>query len=518
VTDTQARRIGPDFGDASTHTSPPAEAAAPRLLNGRYELHGLLGYGGMAEVHRGFDRVLRREVAVKIMHSALVETAERRRFTAETRLLARLNDSHLVTLLDAGVDEAGSAPRPWFVMELVTGPALSVRLLDGPLSPSQTARVGADVALGLAHAHALGVVHRDVKPANVLLTETGSAKLTDFGVARAIGDTHTLTGAGYTIGTAAYLSPEQVSGEPVTGAGDVYALGLVLLEALTGRRAYPGSPVESAFARLHHNPAIPVSLGPGWTRLLTQMTAFEPEHRPSAAEVATRLLSQEHEDRAPMPLDAPAESTVSVSPPPARADLEDQKADLAIAGAVPGLASDAAASPPPTGRDRARLPALAMAAVLALLLVAVAAWSTHAGHGSPAAAAGTSAGSSQHPSTSKSRPSGTSQTSPARRSSASHSQRSTTTVATRSGNSKRAKQAKQQRHPSRVARRAHHRHERRHERGPTPGAAGPAQHHARPHPAPHPPGHAAGHRPPDRHGPHSTSKPDHGPHGHGPHH
>jgi serine/threonine protein kinase len=259
------------------------------VLNDRYELRGLIGRGGMAEVHRGFDRVLQRDVAVKMMHVALSQTRERHRFTAETQLLASLNDPHLVTLLDTGVDETGPAPRPWFVMELVAGPSLADILLDGPLDRAEAARVGAGIARALAHVHALGIVHRDVKPANVLLTPSGSAKLADFGVARAIGGHHSLTQTGYAVGTAAYLAPEQVTGEPVTVASDVYALGLVLLEALTGGRAYSGTPQEMGLARLHHSPTIPVSLGAPWTRLLAQMTALDPADRPEAAEVAERL-------------------------------------------------------------------------------------------------------------------------------------------------------------------------------------------------------------------------------------
>ena len=264
-------------------------------VGGRYELRELIGRGGMAVVHRGFDRVLHRDVAVKTMHSTLVGSSERQRFVAETRVMAGLNDPRLVTLLDAGVDGVDPGSRPWFVMELVRGPSLSSVLADGPLLPADAARVGAGVAAGLAHVHAAGVVHRDVKPANILLTPTGEPKLADFGVARAMGDDEGLTDTGQAIGTAAYLAPEQISGEPVTGASDVYALGLVLLEALTGQRAYPGTAQEAAFARLHHGPTIPVSLGAVWTHLLAQMTASDPAHRPAAAEVAARLADLEAE-------------------------------------------------------------------------------------------------------------------------------------------------------------------------------------------------------------------------------
>ncbi len=262
---------------------------APLVLNDRYELRGLIGRGGMAEVQRGFDRVLERPVAVKVMHATLTADVDRRRFESETRLLAGLNDPHLVMVLDAGVDDTAGTPRPWLVMELVTGPTLAEQLAAGPLPAGDVATIGADLAAALGHVHAAGIVHRDVKPANVLLTETGAAKLADFGVARLMAEQSDLTNAGHVIGTAAYLAPEQARGLPVTGASDVYALGLVLLEALTGRRAYAGTPTEAAVARLHQSPVIPVSLGAGWVQLLDAMTSFDPAQRPGALEVAARL-------------------------------------------------------------------------------------------------------------------------------------------------------------------------------------------------------------------------------------
>ncbi len=265
---------------------------APIVLNDRYELRELIGRGGMAEVYRGSDRVLDREVAVKIMLASLDGDIERRRFAAETRMMASLNSPHLVTLLDAGVDGSAGPARPWLVMELVPGPTLARRLADGPaMTSGEVAAIGSDIATALAHVHAHGIVHRDVKPANVLLTTTGEAKLADFGVARLTDEHSDLTGTGHTIGTAAYLAPEQVSGLPVTATSDVYSLGLVLLEALTGQRAFPGSPAEAAFARLSRGPLIPVSLGAGWIRLLDSMTRSDPAERPDASEVATRLTA-----------------------------------------------------------------------------------------------------------------------------------------------------------------------------------------------------------------------------------
>ncbi|CAB4733535.1 MAG: protein kinase [Actinobacteria bacterium] len=317
-----------------------------RVVGGRYELRGLLGSGGMAEVHRALDPVLQREVAVKVMRTALVDPVDRQRFASETRVLAGLSSRHLVTLLDAGVDEPetpGAPPRPWLVMELVDGPTLAQRLAIGDLSQAEVARIGAGVAAGLDHVHRAGVVHRDVKPANVLLTATGVAKLADFGVARRSGEDAQLTRTGHTVGTAAYLAPEQLSDEPVTGASDVYSLGLVLLEALTGRRAYVGTGTEVAFARLRHSPTIPVSLGARWTRLLAAMVAELPTDRPSAGEVAAALTSLGLAEPAPLSSrdDPSLEATgswtalpLAATPAPARAGDRSRRRVLAAVAAV----------------------------------------------------------------------------------------------------------------------------------------------------------------------------------------
>jgi hypothetical protein len=151
------------------------------------------------------------------------------------------------------------------------------------------AELGADVASALAHVHAAGVVHRDVKPGNVLVDENGGAMLSDFGIARLVDDTCHHTRTGTVVGTVAYLAPEQVAGERVTTAVDIYALGLVLLEALTGVRPYAGTSVESALARLSRPPEIPATLPQGWGALLTAMTARDPAARPGAAAVSALL-------------------------------------------------------------------------------------------------------------------------------------------------------------------------------------------------------------------------------------
>jgi serine/threonine protein kinase len=239
----------------------------------------------MADVHRATDAVLEREVAVKVLRSHTSGPAERARFRDEARMLAALEHPNLVSVLDAGVCDDTA----YLVMDLVEGRSLASYCRNNQVAPHRVARVGSDLAAVLAYVHSRGIVHRDVKPSNVLVGTDGVVRLADFGIARLHGDASGHTDTGATIGTAAYIAPEQVRGEVVTPASDVYSLGLVLLEALTGRRAYPGGPMESALARLDHAPIIPASLPTGWPALLTRMTDADPLRRPSAEELVAPL-------------------------------------------------------------------------------------------------------------------------------------------------------------------------------------------------------------------------------------
>jgi hypothetical protein len=260
------------------------EPGATGGVAGRYRLHHLIGSGGVADVHEATDTRLDRSVAVKVLREATANETDRARFLAEARLLAKLSHPRLVRVLDAGVDRH----RPVLVLELVRGSTLADAIGE-PLPPARVARLGADIASALDHVHSAGVVHRDVKPGNVLIDAGGSAMLADFGIARLVDDTQHHTRTGNVVGTVAYLAPEQVAGERVTTAVDVYALGLVLLEALTGERPFTGTSVEMAFARLSRAPEIPTTLPRPWRELLVAMTARDPHRRPTAAEVAWRL-------------------------------------------------------------------------------------------------------------------------------------------------------------------------------------------------------------------------------------
>src|SRR5829696_6333993 len=199
-------------------------ADQPQVLDDRYALDELIGRGGMADVYRGTDRVLLRPVAVKLLRE-VAEEEHRDRFIEEARTLASLSHPNLVTLLDAGI----LVGRPYLVMELASGRTLSACISDGPIDADRMVGIGRQLADALAYAHARGVVHRDVKPSNVLVCDGDRVLLADFGIARLIGDAQHHTRSGDTIGSPAYLAPEQAAREPLTPAADIFSLGLVLL-------------------------------------------------------------------------------------------------------------------------------------------------------------------------------------------------------------------------------------------------------------------------------------------------
>jgi tRNA A-37 threonylcarbamoyl transferase component Bud32 len=263
-------------------------AAIGDVLGGRYRLDALIGRGGMASVYRAFDQVLGRNVAIKLFGDTSDDEAHSARAATEVRVLASLNHSSLVTLFDA---QLGTIDDAYLVMELVDGPTLRDRIAQGPVDRDDIALMAADLAEALATVHSAGMVHRDVKPSNVLLGPAAPssrefrAKLADFGIAHLV-DSARLTTPGTIMGTAAYLSPEQTRGVTPAPAGDVYSLGLVVLETFTRERAFPGGMTESLVARVQRDPYIPGDVGYGWKSLLTSMTSRTPENRPTAVEVA----------------------------------------------------------------------------------------------------------------------------------------------------------------------------------------------------------------------------------------
>src|SRR3954468_7510110 len=210
------------------------------VIAGRYKLEDLLGRGGMSEVYRAEDLELGRRVALKL----LAPDADTARFEREARAVASLGHPNVMQLYDYGEDNG----RPYMVLEYVPGGTLEDRLssMEGkPLPDDETRVISAGMAAGLAHAHSRGVIHRDLKPANVLFDEEGRPKLADFGIARMAAGEGTLTEAGTVLGTAAYISPEQASGEPATAASDVYSFGVMLFRMLTGRLPFESSdPME----------------------------------------------------------------------------------------------------------------------------------------------------------------------------------------------------------------------------------------------------------------------------------
>ncbi|WP_225826375.1 serine/threonine protein kinase [Streptomyces naphthomycinicus] len=309
----------------------PFRCSAP-VLGGRYRLDAVIGSGGAGDVHRGFDLRLKRPVAVKVFRPGTGGDTEAG-FHNEAVILARLRHPGLVTVYDAGRHDG----RAHLVMELIEGPTLKARIAAGPLTSGETAALGADLARALAHAHDTGIVHRDVKPSNIMLDASGRPHLTDFGISRLV-DATTCTTTGTLVGTAAYLSPEQVLGQSVGPPADVYALGLVLLECVTSRLEYDGAPLEAAIARLLRRPELPDFLPSEFAALLGDMTAMDAQSRPSADDCA-RTLAALAGTIGPGPVPPPAAVTSLVPRQAAvRADVTQPHASYATSTAAPKAA------------------------------------------------------------------------------------------------------------------------------------------------------------------------------------
>ena len=281
---------------------------AETVIAGRYRLDELLGRGGMSEVWRATDTELDRQVALKL----LAPQADVERFEREARAFAALAHPNVTQLYDYGED----GDRPYMVLEFVPGGTLEDRLQQGALPDAQTYAIATDIASGLAHAHARGVIHRDIKPTNILFDEEGRAKLTDFGIAQTAGD-GTLTDAGTVLGTASYISPEQAGGEPTTPATDVYSFGVMLFRMLTGR-----APFEAAEAlelvMLHRDAPAPAveairpDAPPELAALTAATLAKDPRARPQDG---AALLAALDAGVVAAPLAATGETQIMPMPP-----------------------------------------------------------------------------------------------------------------------------------------------------------------------------------------------------------
>ena len=266
-----------------------------RVLSGRYELEEKIGSGGMAEVYKAHDRLLARPVAVKILHEAYrsdIEFIER--FHREAKSAARLSHPNIVSIYDVGV----SGNDHFIVMEYVQSSTLKKKIQDeGPLSLLTATQIAKDIASGLTHAHANNIVHCDIKPHNILMTADGRAKITDFGIARAVTES-TLTYGGSVIGSVHYFSPEQARGGSITPKSDVYSLGIVMYEMLTNRLPFTGeNPIaiamkhieEEAISPSRYRPQIPPML----EAIVCRAMSKSPEIRPSSFELVQELSNVE---------------------------------------------------------------------------------------------------------------------------------------------------------------------------------------------------------------------------------
>ncbi len=279
-------------------------AALGDVLGGRYRLVELLGQGGMATIYRATDAQLGREVAVKLLHAEYGRDPDFvARFKQEAQSAASLSHPNIVAVYDFGTDADG----PYIVMELVDGEDVASLLRrNGPLPPRQAARLAAEVAHALDAAHTRGIVHRDVKPGNILVSADGRVKVADFGIARAWSDAR-LTLPGVTLGSVHYLSPEQALGEQATGASDIYSLGIVLYELLTGRRPWEGDNAGAvAMARISAPPPLVSDVRPNVPPVLAEIDrralSPDPAGRFPTAEAMAKALEAFLDDGAPVPV------------------------------------------------------------------------------------------------------------------------------------------------------------------------------------------------------------------------
>jgi eukaryotic-like serine/threonine-protein kinase len=270
----------------------------PQHLSDRYEIGEILGFGGMSEVHLARDLRLHRDVAVKVLRADLArDPSFYLRFLREAQNAAALNHPAIVAVYDTGEAETAAGPLPYIVMEYVDGITLrDIVHNDGPIPPRKAIEIIADACQALNFSHQHGIIHRDVKPANIMISRTGAVKVMDFGIARALTDSHSVTQTAAVIGTAQYLSPEQARGDSVDARSDVYSLGCVLYEIITGEPPFVGdSPVAVAYQHVREPPVPPSGrhdgISPELDAVVLKALAKNPENRyQTAAEMRTDLV------------------------------------------------------------------------------------------------------------------------------------------------------------------------------------------------------------------------------------
>jgi serine/threonine-protein kinase len=317
------------------------------LLSNRYRLDEQIGMGGMSTVYRAFDTVLERRVAIKLMHREIAGDSDQlERFRREARAVAQLNHPHIVGVIDAGEEGDPDSPTPYIVFEYVEGETLKDRIRrNSRLSIAESVAYAIEIARALGIAHERQIVHRDVKPQNVLIDEEGAAKVTDFGIARTLHQ-EGLTAEGRVLGTTDYVSPEQALGHPVSGQSDLYSLGIVLFEMLTGDVPFKGDN-QIAVAMKHVREELP------------DVQIRRPEVSATLAAVIDRATSKDLERRHP-----DAQSMI--------AELEEVLAiETARSGHVTGEATTVLRSLPESTRQRVPLRARSSKKGLIALLVLV---------------------------------------------------------------------------------------------------------------------------------------------------
>ncbi|MEX0153541.1 Stk1 family PASTA domain-containing Ser/Thr kinase [Microbacterium sp. LMI1-1-1.1] len=302
-----------------------------RVLSGRYRVDDLIGRGGMASVYRGYDQTLGRTVAIKILKADLAgDAAFRTRFRLEAQAASRMAHPSIVRVFDAGEDsETGydghDRPVPYIVMELVHGRLLKDVIADGPVPLDATLRYVDGILEALEYSHRAGVVHRDIKPGNVMITDAGQVKVMDFGIARAVSDSSsTVAETTAIIGTAAYFSPEQAKGESVDARADLYSTGVVLYELLTGRPPFRGdTPVAVAYQHVSEAPVPPSELNESVPRavdaVVLRALAKDPFQRPQDAAGFREALDATVEGKAPSKRQVSALSSELYGPNPRQA-------------------------------------------------------------------------------------------------------------------------------------------------------------------------------------------------------